>query len=543
MTRQHRFHIYAMLTASLLFLIPHTANAATLHWTQNVATLRLNPSVVTAQQVNAYDIELITRVNGVVVGDHHYGFAFSSAEVTHGVQDARTVLTNVAGAGAALTTPSLLSEALSAATARSAWYTYDRAETTTSTITFGPGRVWLYYGQIGQDPWTGEPLGTCADVIARLPAPNRPWCDTMVDFVELLPGDQIVVNSTSTRYYVNETFIDTTTTTLTQSYALDATIEDIASIYTAVPSGLYDLARGFQRRLLTHIGEQDESGGIQTAEGGFQLSDRLSAWMNVYDSWSAEKSRSGVEGDSRNQHGVAAGFVFRARPYLSLGLAIGQDWQKIALDASQQSGDTHLTQVGMVAAFSHGDFEAAVSATYGTGAVRVTHGPADWTSVASPKYTVWAGAGRIGYETQLQDIHIVPEALVYLSVSRHGAISETGGTALNIDSRSDRFAEVALGVRAYGVIEAGGTDWTLSGWLHGTDLLSEAKRDMSASLVEFPTIAVANHGLSEDQYGGELGIGVAVDLFQTAKLYVDFQGEQRGGYRSLALSAGLNIPL
>lgn len=184
-----------------------------------------------------------------------------------------------------------------------------------------------------------------------------------------------------------------------------------------------------------------------------------------------------------------------------------------------------------------------MAAIYGTGDVSANHGDATLGGVSSSSYriNVWGGLAEAGYRFRAGDWRITSKAGFDWTRVETGAFTEVGGFALAAVDHGVHRTRAFVGVDV-------GRDWLLNTMLLSAnvygrvvDVFDGRDRLLPVTFAAFPSAPLTIQGVSERQYGADVGAKLALQITRTAQLWAKYDGRFRDGYEAHTASGGLRI--
>ena len=305
------------------------------------------------------------------------------------------------------------------------------------------------------------------------------------------------------------------TTTNTATYQIIDTIllELVGTIHPAVQSAAFDEGSRFLMRLSDEAGAEAPPATPMMplgyaddprlpALGGGTLSHH--GWGEAYGTWLSDQGQGMVSGLTGRTGGFAGGFAFMAAPGLNLGFGVDQGWTAINETDSSGHADVSLTQFGLGASYTTGNWLLDTAALAGVGTATTSH---DGTG-ASYGVTTWGAEGEVGYRFTADGWKLTPKAgLDYVSAHSDG-FAEPGALGLSAAGYGAERTRGWLGIEAARSLVLGnGQSLDLTADARLVDVLSGRARMLPVTFAGSPMTV---EGLTEGAFAGDFDVTAAL---------------------------------
>jgi len=225
---------------------------------------------------------------------------------------------------------------------------------------------------------------------------------------------------------------------------------------------------------------------------------------------------------------------------MTLGFGVDQGWSNVDLGALSESADVSLTQLGLSAGYENGPWFANLAGIAGFGDVHAKRGTAATTGISTASYgiQVYGAEAEAGYRLLLGGWQVVPEAGLDWTEVRSDAFTETGGMPLSAAAHSADRTRGWLGVAVGRTLPFAGMGLDLSASLKLIDVLSGRGRLLPVTFLGTPMTVT---GISEGQYGADIGLAAALHISRRAKVFAAYDGEFRRDYQAHAGTVGIDV--
>ncbi|OQW54036.1 MAG: autotransporter protein [Proteobacteria bacterium SG_bin9] len=304
----------------------------------------------------------------------------------------------------------------------------------------------------------------------------------------------------------------------------------------AATSALTDLGTNFLRRLGNHAtwgfntAANSNPSGAGASQSTAPATFPVRAWVEVYGLTSRTGAQGTFVGDKRETVGGVAGFGATIAPNLSVGIWVDQSHTGIDVPLAAQSAKLDLTQVGVNASYTVGEWTLAAAGVHGFG--NITGRRATALGFANSGYNgyVDAALAELSYYWSIGQGRVVPKASFEYLRAVTDAFAEFGGS--NPVSAGQATAErtrVLIGAEVghYWIVDRRVIDISAYG-----KFVDNLHQNISSVQVSLGTNTIAVQGVRESRYGADAGASLSVGLTNAIRMYLSYDGKFRNGFES-----------
>lgn len=503
-------------------------------------TVVFNPATTTNLTSTSYSTQVLGRLNGGTIYDQMFAVAVGDPAVQTAFGTAATAITVAGGPGVVIGSPHIVSSTTTtSSTTTSIFSLVGSSSVTTAEIVVGATGVSTVIG----------PRSVCD--VSGLPGATAPTCGTAPSTLTIancfhygaaisggdchgpaqltvIAGEVNTNTNVETTYTIDQANTVTTTTLLSEVWAVDGIAQKLGVVHTAVRSGAFDAAA----RLLRRMGDEAGDGA-----------DGPNGWAEFYGTAASDSGDNTTPGERRVARGFSGGFEAALTEQLVLGFGI--DWSRTGIEldsASAESGALDLTELGGTAAWHSGAIFAKAAASFGFGDAETSHAVGGM-STASYGLGTWGVLGETGTLLDLGGFTLTPSLGFDFTGVRSDGFTETGGLALSAASYSAARTRAWLGLGIAGTWQTatgGALDFSAQGRLVG--VLSGGDRLLPVSYASSPGAApMTATGNAESGLGLELGTKLSYAVDNRLTLSAAWDGRFAEGFSSSLARLGLKM--
>lgn len=300
----------------------------------------------------------------------------------------------------------------------------------------------------------------------------------------------------------------------------------------------YDLSAGnsalnLGSNFLERLGNQ-ASGGVNRAfrtnpgGGGASASTedpRYRTWFEGYAISVRTDAQGDFVGDKRKTFGGVAGFGARVAPGVNLGFSIDQSHTDVDVPLALQSATLDLTQIGFNGSVDKGPWTWAFAVVHGFGKVHSSRDTGAGLATAGYRAAVDGALTEVSYYWTKDQMRIVPKGALEYVRATSVAFQESGGLdPLNVGSTALSRARVMIGaeIGRYFIYDQKILDLSAYG-----KFVDNFYQNLGSVQVSLGTQSIVVPGIGEGRYGMDAGASASLNLTNTARLYVNYDGKFR----------------
>jgi uncharacterized protein with beta-barrel porin domain len=298
---------------------------------------------------------------------------------------------------------------------------------------------------------------------------------------------------------------------------------------------------------LERLGNQASSGfghALRNNPGGGGASEatdapRFRTWGEAYGIWTRTDAQGVFVGDQRQTWGGVAGLGARVAPGVNVGVSIDQSRTAIDLPLALQSATLDLTQFGFNASVDKGPWTWAVALVHGFGKIDSFRNTGAGIATAGYDAEVNGALTELSYYWDIDQSRIVPKAAFEYVHASTGAFQEFGGTnpVMATGATAER-SRILLGAEIghYWIFDRKIFDLSAYG-----KFVDNVMQNFSSSTVSLGAQSITVQGIGESQYGADAGASASLNLTNTIRVYLNYDGKFRAAMQSHQGTAGVEV--
>jgi uncharacterized protein with beta-barrel porin domain len=313
----------------------------------------------------------------------------------------------------------------------------------------------------------------------------------------------------------------------------------------AAGSQLTNLGSNFLERLGSQATNGFARGSRTNPEGGgaSEASDgpRFRTWGEAYGISTRTGPQADYFGDRRTTFGGVAGIGARIAPGVNIGFSIDDSRTTIDVPLALQSAALDLTQFGFNASVDKGPWTWAIAVVHGFGNVNSSRDTGDGFGLATARYgaEIDGVLTELDYYVAIKQSRIVPKLDIEYTHASTGAFQETGGLdPLTVTGSTMERTRILAGAEVGHYWILGQRVLDLSAYGKFVDNVSQ---NFSAVTVSLGPESIQVTGIGESRYGADAGAAASLNLTNTARLYVHYDGKFRSNLTSHQGTLGLEV--
>jgi uncharacterized protein with beta-barrel porin domain len=270
-----------------------------------------------------------------------------------------------------------------------------------------------------------------------------------------------------------------------------------------------------------------------TDEPGFRT------WEEAYGISTRTGAQGDFVGDHRQTWGGVAGFGARVAPGVNVGVSVDQSHTAIDVPLALQSATLDLTQFGFNASVDKGPWTWAVALVHGFGSINSSRDTGFGIASAGYNAQIDGGLTELSYYWNMDQSRIVPKAAFEYVRTATGALQETGGLdPLAASGATVERARILMGAEVghYWIFDRRIFDLSAYG-----KFVDNVSQDFSAMTVSLGTESIIVQGIGESRYGADAGASASLNLSNTARLYINYDGKFRSALQSHQGTLGVEL--
>ncbi|TAI63198.1 autotransporter domain-containing protein [Bradyrhizobium sp. Leo170] len=311
----------------------------------------------------------------------------------------------------------------------------------------------------------------------------------------------------------------------------------------AAGSAIANLGSNFLER----IGNQATNGFnrmARTNPGGGGASESVEAprfrtWFEGYGISARNDAVGDFVGDRRKTWGGVAGIGARIAPGVNLGFSVDQSRTDIDVPLALQSAAIDLTQLGAHATVDKGPWTWAMAVVHGFGNIHSSRDTGLGLATAGYNAKLDGALSEFSYYWDKDQSRIVPKASLEYVRARTGSFQEFGGLdPVFASAATVERMRVMIGAEVghYWIFDQKVFD--LSAYGKFVDNVAQNFGDITVSL---GSQSITLQGIAESQYGADAGAVASLNLTNTARLYLNYDGKFRAAMQSHQGAVGVEF--
>jgi uncharacterized protein with beta-barrel porin domain len=298
---------------------------------------------------------------------------------------------------------------------------------------------------------------------------------------------------------------------------------------------------------LERLGDQASSGfgqALRSNPGGGGASEamdvpRFRTWGEVYGISARTGAQADFVGDRRQTWGGVAGLGAVVLPGVNVGVSVDQSRTAIDVPLALQSATLDLTQLGFNASVDKGPWTWAVALVHGFGKINSSRDTGLGIAGAGYDAQIDGALTELSYYWNIDQSRIVPKAALEYVRATTGSFQEVGGLdpLMATDASVER-SRLLLGAEIghYWIFDRKVFDLSAYG-----KFVDNVAQDFSSITVSLGPQSITVQGIGESRYGADAGASASLNLSNTARLYVNYDGKFRAAMQSHQGTAGVEL--
>jgi uncharacterized protein with beta-barrel porin domain len=285
-------------------------------------------------------------------------------------------------------------------------------------------------------------------------------------------------------------------------------------------------------------------GALRNNPGGGGASEateapRFRTWGEAYGISATNGAQGNFFGDHRQTWGGVAGIGARVAPGVNVGFSVDQSRSTIDVPPALQSATLDLTQLGFNASVDKGPWTWAIALVHGFG--KVNSSRETFFGIASAGYNAQIDGAltELSYYWEMDQSRIVPKAAFEYVRASTGSFQETGGfqpvavTGTTVD-RSRILIGAEIG--HYWILDRKVFDLSAYG-----KFVDNVAQNFGSSTVSLGPESITVAGIGESRYGADAGASASLNLSNTARVYINYDGKFRAAMQSHQGTLGVEL--
>ena len=275
--------------------------------------------------------------------------------------------------------------------------------------------------------------------------------------------------------------------------------------------------------------------------GGSEATDepRFRTWGEAYGISARAGAQGDFVGDHRQTWGGVAGLGALVAPGVNVGFSVDQSRTAIDVPLALQSATLDLTQFGFNASVDKGPWTWAIALVHGFGNVNSSRDTG--FGIASARYSAQTDGAltELSYYWNMDQSRIVPKAAFEYVRSATGSLQEAGGLdPLTASGATAERSRILMGAEIghYWIFDRKIFDLSAYG-----KFVDNVSQDFSAMTVSLGTESIIVQGIGESRYGADAGASASLNLSNTARLYINYDGKFRTALQSHQGTLGVEL--
>jgi len=266
---------------------------------------------------------------------------------------------------------------------------------------------------------------------------------------------------------------------------------------------------------------------------------RFRTWGEAYGISASTSAQGDFLGDRRQTWGGVAGIGARIAPGVNVGFSVDQSRTKIDVPLALQSATLDLTQLGFNASVDKGPWTWATALVHGFGKINSSRDTGFGLATASYNARIDGALTEISYYWNKEQSRIVPKAAFEYVSSSTGSLQEFGGfdPVMASGAAAER-ARFLLGAEIghYWIFDSKVFDLSAYG-----KLVDNVLQNFSAVTVSLGPQSILVQGIGESRYGVDAGGSASLNLSNTMRVYMNYDGKFRAYGQSHQGTVGVEL--
>ncbi len=298
---------------------------------------------------------------------------------------------------------------------------------------------------------------------------------------------------------------------------------------------------------LERLGDQATSGfgsALRNNPGGGGASEateerRFRTWAEAYGISASTGAQGIFAGDRRQTWGGVAGLGARLAPGVNVGVSVDQSRTAIDVPLALQSATLDLTQIGVNASVDKGPWTWAVALVHGFGKINSSRDTGSGIASAGYNAHIDGALTELSYYWSVDQSRIVPKAAFEYVRAATESSQEFGGLdpVMATGAAVER-ARILVGAEIghYWIFDRKIFDLSAYG-----KFVDNVSQNFSSVTVSLGTESITLQGIGESRYGADAGASASLNLSNTARLYVNYDGKFRAAMQSHQGTLGVEL--
>ncbi len=318
---------------------------------------------------------------------------------------------------------------------------------------------------------------------------------------------------------------------------------DLVNSSVSAATAVTNLGSSFLERL----GNQATSGfakAMRSNPGGGGASERADpptyrTWWEAYGISANNGPQGNFVGDHRKTYGGVAGVGARVAPGVNVGFSVDQSRSDIDVPLALQSARLDLTQLGFNASIDKGPWTWASVFVHGFGKINSSRDTGFGFATAGYDARLDGVLTELSYYWSSDQSRLVPKAAFEYVRSTTGSLQEVGGlfpvSATGATAERARFL-VGAEIGRYWIYDQKIFDLSAYG-----KFVDNVVQNFGSVTVSLGAQSVTFQGIGESRYGADAGGSASLNLSNTARLYLNYDGKYRSTYQSHQGTVGVEL--
>ena len=266
---------------------------------------------------------------------------------------------------------------------------------------------------------------------------------------------------------------------------------------------------------------------------------RFRAWGEAYGISATTGPLGLFVGDQRQTVGGVAGLGATVAPGVNLDVSVDQSHTAIDVPLALQSATLDLTQIGVNASVDRGPWTWAIALVHGFGKINSNRDTGFGIASAGYNAQIDGALTELSYYWNMNQSRIVPKAALEYVRATTGSFQEFGGLdpVTATDATVER-ARILIGAEIghYWIFDRKVFDLSAYG-----KFVDNVSQNFSSITVSLGAESITVQGIGESRYGADAGASASLNLSNTARLYVNYDGKFRAAAQSHQGTLGVEL--
>lgn len=266
---------------------------------------------------------------------------------------------------------------------------------------------------------------------------------------------------------------------------------------------------------------------------------RFRTWGEAYGISARTGAQGDFVGDRRQTWGGVAGFGARIATGVNVGFSVDQSRTKIDVPVALQSATLDLTQLGFNASVDKGPWTWAVALVHGFGKINSSRDTGFGFATAGYNARIDGALTELSYYWSKDQSRIVPKAAFEYVRAATGSLQEFGGLdPVMASGATVERARFLLGAEV-------GHYWIFDGKIFDLSaygkFVDNVMQNFSAVTVSLGPQSITVQGIGESRYGADAGASASLNLSNTVRVYMNYDGKFRAALQSHQGTVGVEL--